>query len=305
MSKDKKQQALEKAQEYISGNKLTKSDVKRLEDKGFSSGQIEAVAGSMKVGDQAQSRIDSKHSSGGTDKVRTVGGERMVLVSNQGRAVNTGSTSSFIDPRGLTLGRQQVDKINDKLDKYGGSLSGGKGMAVSGFVTVTGQEDPDFRYPYQMKIGTGGDDGKYQLPIYSPVSRNKDKGNKERYEHQPATGSSPSHTPAPQERQYQSAYQRAQNHISANTSLGDPPELFPRGISPGRGVEAVANYSDRLGTFNANYSGWMQDRANANRYEVGSFLNQFANITPPAPSVTTGKELLEWANRLNSKIEVG
>jgi len=305
VSKDKKQQALEKAQKYISGNKLTKSDVKELEDKGFSSGQIRAVAGSMKVGDQAQSRVDSRHSSSGTDKVRTIGGERMVLVNNQGRAVNTSSTSSFIDPRGLTLDRQQANKINDKLDKYGGSLSGGKGMAVSGFVTVTGQDDPDFRYPYQMTIGTGRDDGKYQLPIYSPVSRKKSKGDKGRYEHQPVTDSSPGHAPVSQDRQYQNAYQRAQSHISANTSQGTPPEMFPKGITPGRAVEQVANYSDRLGTFNANYSGWMQDRAEANRYEYGSFLDQFANITPKAPDVLSAKDLIEMANRMNKQIEVG
>jgi hypothetical protein len=68
--KKKQQQAVQRAQQYVSGSKLQKSEVKKLESKGFSSKQIQSVAAGMKVGDKAQSRIDSKHSSTGGSRRR-------------------------------------------------------------------------------------------------------------------------------------------------------------------------------------------------------------------------------------------
>jgi ribosomal protein S20 len=62
MAKKKNQeQAAKRAQKHVSGNKLTKSEVKTLEKEGFSSKEINSVASTMKVGDKAQSRIDNKH----------------------------------------------------------------------------------------------------------------------------------------------------------------------------------------------------------------------------------------------------
>jgi hypothetical protein len=55
-------QALQRAQQHVSGNKLNKSEVQKLENKGFTSKQIQAVAKSMgSTTGSAQQRIDNKH----------------------------------------------------------------------------------------------------------------------------------------------------------------------------------------------------------------------------------------------------
>jgi hypothetical protein len=302
----KRQDAFKKAQQYISGNKLKKSDVKTLEKKGFSSSEIREVAGSMSnVGDKAQDRIDGKHTKGpGGGKVRTVGTGRNVKVDSQGRAVvSTGTWGLYGNSPGLIINNKQADKINKKVDKIGGSLYGGEGMALSRFVTVT---DPG-RYQ-QINVKEGGDvrtgGGKHQLAVYTPIqakNSGKEKSSKEKSSSGPSTPSAPSN----EDQQKRQAYQRAQDHISGRTNQGRPPELFPRGIKPGRAVEGVANYANDLGLYNANYSGWMQDRAEANRYETGRFLENFAAITPKAPDVLTANELIRMANDMNKKIKVG
>jgi hypothetical protein len=55
-------QALQRAQQHVSGNKLNKSEVQKLEKKGFTSKQIQAVAKSIgSTTGSAQQRIDNKH----------------------------------------------------------------------------------------------------------------------------------------------------------------------------------------------------------------------------------------------------
>lgn len=102
-----------------------------------------------------------------------------------------------------------------------------------------------------------------------------------------------------------SAYERAQAHISGNSSVGRPPEMYPGGTTPDRAIEDVANYADRLGAYNANYSGWMQDRAEADRYRSGAMLERMANILPKAPDVFSGKDMIDMANRMNRRIDFG
>jgi hypothetical protein len=310
VSKKKKQDALQKAQKHISGSKLTKSEVKTLEKKGFSSKQISSVASTMKVGDKAQSRLDSRHtsssgSSGG--RVQTVGTNRNVKVDNQGRAIGNPMAGTPYgggwvtgDSR-LSLNKDQAKKVNKKLDKYGGSLVGGKGMAVSGYVTIT---DPGRRQ--QPKHGGGKiGGGKHQLAIYAPLAQG---GGKTKDPKPPSnSGGGRSSQPSPggskkEDRQQQSAYQRAQDHISARTPKGRPPEMQ---IRPGTAVEDIADYTNRLGVFNANYSGWMQDRAEADRYQSGRLLEQFAMGLPKAPDVMSGQEMIRMANQMNNRINVG
>lgn len=316
MSKNKKQEALQKAQKYIEGSKLTKDGVKTLESKGFTSAQIQAVAGSMNVGGKAQDRIDSRHASsggssgGGSSKVRTLDADRRILVNSQGRAVDTTTrwNPNAVDSPGLILNQKQADKINKKVDKYGGSLTGGKGMTVAGFVTVT---EPGRRFPAQMEHGMISPRAKHQLAIYAPAQRREGGGDGK--SEAPSTGGStggssgggaPS-SGSPRNQGKRTAYQRAQDHISGRTNAGLSPEMFPRGVRPGFAVEDVANYADRLGAYNANYSGWMQDRAEADRIQSGNSLLQFASILPKAPDVLSAKDLIEMANRMNKQIEVG
>jgi hypothetical protein len=102
--------------------------------------------------------------------------------------------------------------------------------------------------------------------------------------------------------QQQSAYQRAQDHISARTPEGRPPEMR---IRPGTAVEDTADYTNRLGVFNANYSGRMQDRAEADRYQSGRLLERFTGGLPKAPDVMSGQEMISMANQMNNRINVG
>jgi hypothetical protein len=309
VSKKKQQEALQRAQKHVSGNKLTKSEVKTLEQKGFSSKQIQAVASSMgSVGGSAQSRIDSKHTSsgsgnsgggGGGGKVQTVGPDaRNIKVDAQGRAV---VTDGVWNPnarwsQGLIINKQQANKINKKVDKLGGSLVGGQGMAVSRYVTV---KDPGkARAPKHGGGRIGG--GKHQLAIYAPFAQPG------RTRNNPTTSNSGGGSSgSSQDNAQQSAYERAQDHISGRTPEGRPPELFPNGVTPGQAVEGVADYSNRLGVFNANYSGWMQDRAEADRYQTGRFLQQFAGSLPKAPDVMSFEDMIRMANKMNNRINVG
>jgi hypothetical protein len=307
--KNKKQEALERAQKYVSGNKLEKSEVKKLEDKGFSASQIQSVADSMKVGDKAQSYMD--RSGGGTSKVYTVGGDARVKINSKGQAVapSDGFADSFVygipssapgfSPL-MPLGRKEVDRINKKVDKVGGSLIGGEGMALSRFITI---KDPSVYNPTTFLEGSSSraDNGKQQLAVYTPIGKTKSKsgtGSSTGTGTGTGTGSSTGDGAT-------SAYQRVQDYISGRTTSSQPPEMFPSGINPGRAVEGVSRYADRLGTYNANYSGWMQDRAEADRFQSGESLLQFANILPKAPDVLSAKDMIEMANLMNKKVEVG
>jgi hypothetical protein len=312
--KNNKQEALERAQKYAFGSKLEKSEVKKLEDKGFSASQIQAVAGSMKVGDKAQSYMDrsSGGSSGVGGKIYTVGGDARVRVNSRGQAIVPGGApvdryalaSSDGSPV-IPLTQKQADKINRKVKKAGGSLTGGEGMAVSRFITI---KDPGFytaRVPWSGAPSRVGE-GKQQLAIYAPIGNPSGKKNEGKGSGKDSrgTGGSGGTRSAGAPSAAATAYQRAQDHISGRTPQGEPPEMFPRGIRPGRAVEGVANYADRLGVFNANYTGWMHDRAEADRLQSGASLLQFADITPKAPDVPNAKDMIEMANLMNKKIQI-
>jgi hypothetical protein len=244
--------------------------------------------------------------------VQTVGpNARNVKVDGQGRAVVTaGVWNPNARGQGLIINKQQASKINKKVDKLGGSLVGGQGMAISRYVTV---KDPGkARAPKHGGGRIGG--GKYQIPIYAPVAQpgktknnptTSNSGGGSRSSGGGRSSGSSGSSGSSQDRAQQSAYQRAQDHISGRTPQGRPPELFPKGVSPGRAVEEVADYSNRLGQYNANYSGWMQDRAEADRYQTGRFLQQFASSLPKAPDVISAKDMIEMANKMNNKINVG
>jgi hypothetical protein len=312
--KNSKQEALERAQKYVSGDKLNKSEVKKLEDKGLSQKQIQAVAGSMKTGDKAQTYIDrgSSGGSGGSSKVQVVGGGATVKVNSKGQAVVPGGAPIDRFAYGVPgsnpvvpLSQKQADKINRKVDKAGGSLTPGKGMVVSRFVNFT---DPGIYLQGNVKGGgpirTGG--GKYQLPIYTSAARSagKDGKSKSAGKARPTPGGTGGSTGSTAGSAAATAYQRARDHLSGRTPEGRPPEMFPNGITPGQAVEGVANYAARLGVNNANYSGWMQDRAEADRYQSGTMLQQFASVLPKAPDVLSAKDMIDMANRMNRRIQI-
>jgi hypothetical protein len=307
-----KQDALKKAQQYISGKRLERSEVKTLEQKGFTSDQIRAVAGSMaSVGDKAQSRIDDRHDSGGKGtpgKVRTVGTGVDLRVNKDGEAIATEDNwAKYIKNPYLIVNQKQADKINRKVENVGGSLYGGKGMALSRFVTV---KDPggyitddsgDMTGTGRTTFWSGAQStpsGKQQIAIYTPIKGRRGSSGGDSGKGAPSSSIAPS----TQDRPYRQAYQRAQDHISGRTRQGQAPTLT---ITPGNGIQDVANFANSLGAYNANYSGWMQDRAEAGRSLTGSWLQSFAGITPKAPDVLTGDDLIKMANQMNKGIKVG
>jgi hypothetical protein len=346
--KKKQQQAVQRAQQYVSGSKLQKSEVKKLESKGFSSKQIQSVAAGMKVGGKAQSRIDSKHSStggssgggggGGPKRVQTVGTSRNVRVDSQGRAIANpmagtpyGGGYRSGDPR-LSLNKDQAKKVNKKLDKYGGSLVGGKGMAVSGYVTIT---DPGRRQ--QPKHGGGKiGGGKHQLAIYAPSApaakqpKSSGKGGSTKAPSGTSSGSrSSSGGSAPisvggatgnyatVEKLEQEAPEAPNFYDTAN-SFPQNPNFSPTG-APGVGggngsspiywdrtAENLFSFSDRLKDHNRQTGQWLSNIAAQDRRESESYLQNFARALPPAPSADQANDsVLSFLEQANKRLGFG
>jgi hypothetical protein len=343
--KKKQQQAVQRAQQYVSGSKLQKSEVKKLESKGFSSKQIQSVAAGMKVGDKAQSRIDKKHTSssgGGSKKVQTVGGDRQLKVDSQGRAIaNPQAGTPYAggyrpgDPR-LSLNDKQANKVNKKVDKYGGSLVGGKDMSVAGFVTIT---DPGRRSGMAPNTGysqVGG--GKHQLAIYTPstptVKQPKSSSKTGSTKTSPGSGSgsssySSSASPEPisvggatgnyatVERLEQEAPEAPNFYDTAN-SFPQNPNFSPTG-APGVGggsdsspiywdrtAENLFSFSDRLKDHNRQTGQWLSNIAAQNRRESESYLQNFARALPPAPSADQANDsVLSFLEQANKRLGFG
>jgi len=338
VSKKKKQQeAVQRAQKYVSGNKLTKSEVKKLESKGFNSKQVRAVAGSMKtVGDKAQGRIDNKHAPGpsgsnssGPSRVQTVGGTHRIRVDGQGR-VNA-STRLNYSPSGVFLTRDAAKKINTKVEKSGGSLTPGKGMAVSRYVTIT---DPGRRG--QPKHGSGRiGGGKHQLAIYAPVapaggrsgSGKKDPGKKDPGKKNPATKDPVKRDPISVggatgdyrtvEKLEQEA-PKAPNFYDTANSFPVNPNYSPTGsgvagsggsanpIYWDRTAENLFSYTDRLGEHNRQTGQWLSDIGAADRRESDAYLQNFARALPPAPDPNEANEsVLSFLEQANKRLGFG
>jgi hypothetical protein len=335
--KKKQQQAVQRAQQYVSGSKLQKSEVKKLESKGFSSKQIQSVAAGMKVGGKAQSRIDKKHTSssgGGSKKVQTVGGDRQLKVDSQGRAIaNPQAGTPYAggyrpgDPR-LSLNDKQANKVNKKVDKYGGSLVGGKDMSVAGFVTIT---DPGRRSGMAPNTGysqVGG--GKHQLAIYAPSApaakqpKSSGKGGSTKA---PSGSSSGGSAPisvggatgnyATVEKLEQEAPEAPNFYDTAN-SFPQNPNFSPTG-APGVGggngsspiywdrtAENLFSFSDRLKDHNRQTGQWLSNIAAQDRRESESYLQNFARALPPAPSADQANEsVLSFLEQANKRLGFG
>jgi hypothetical protein len=249
------------------------------------------------------------NSGGGGNKgnkiVATSSGAKGKL-DNKGRLIpGSGSTgagygSGLQDKGRLNPTQQSSKKLNNYLDKTGYSLRGGDGRTVVGFKTVktTGYNNPFANRNGGVQIAGG----KETVAIYGPSKKERrqesggrSSGSQSGRSSAPSSSGSGAPSAVSRTRQY------AEDRIYGRVPEGIKPPMFPEGVQvQGRAPEAVADYSDRLDTYNQNLHGWMNDRAVASQYESGQFLRNFAAGLPPAPDVMSTDEMFRTARRFSN-----
>jgi hypothetical protein len=140
----------------------------------------------------------------------------------------------------------------------------------------------------------------HRLGLYEQVRIKKDR---ER-EREPRPDRTP--TPPPEhtdrDRRQQQAYDRAQAHLNGETRRGNPPDLFPNGVNRGQGVEGVARFGNQMAEYSGRLSGWMQDRAEADRYQSGRLMERMASWLPKPPDMLSANDMIDMANEMNQRI---
>ena len=230
------------------------------------------------------------------------------LIAGSSFTTGVGHGASLRDSNRFSPTKQSSEKINNYLKKTGYSLRGGDGRKVVGFKAVN---TPSYSNPV-ANPNSGGfhiPGGRETLAIYGPSKKerraNRDGGGGKRGggrssgEGGRTGGGSTSGPGSAVER----TRQYAEDRIYGRVPEGRKPEMFPQGVQvEGRAPEAVANYTDRLDTYNQNLHGWMNDRAVASQYESGQFLQNFAAGLPKAPDIMSTDEMFRTARRF-SEIE--
>lgn len=234
--------------------------------------------------------------------VRTMDATKLALKKSGLLKKNQGG---FVPVLGGQLGnavdKKDAKKLNKYLKKNDYSLEAGDGRAVIGFKNINIQPERNFAL---MNKGQG-----YAAPrdemvaIYGPVKskkgdRNKGGGGRGEGGGYGGGGSSGSGRTTATDRSMANLRQNAEDRIYGRVPEGWKPPMFPEGESiEGRAPEAIADYTDRLDRYNQNMIGWMNDRAVASQYEMGSFLDRFAAGLPPAPDVMSPSDILKISQR--------
>jgi hypothetical protein len=267
-------------------------------------------------------------------RVQTVGTSLAVRVDSKGRARSSANqygnmpASAWVkrDSR-LALDNAQAKKVNKKVEKYGGSLVGGKGMAVAGYVTVKGPSR--MRQPKQGGGKIGG--GKHQLAIYAPSAPAVKKPAPAAKKPAPAAKkpAPPAKSSAPisvggatgnyatVEKLEQKA-PKAPNFYDTANSFPQNPNFSPTG-APGVGggngsspiywdrtAENLFSYSDRLKDHNRQTGQWLSNIAAQDRKESESYLQNFARALPPAPSADQANDsVLSFLEQANKRLGFG
>jgi hypothetical protein len=260
-------------------------------------------------------------------QVQTVGTSLAVRVDSKGRARSSANqygnmpASAWVkrDSR-LALDNAQAKKVNKKVEKYGGSLVGGKGMAVAGYVTVKGPSR--MRQPKHGGGRIGG--GKHQLAIYAPSAPAAKEPAPAAKEPAPAAKSSApisvggaTGNYATVEKLEQEAPEAPNFYDTAN-SFPQNPNFSPTG-APGVGggngsspiywdrtAENLFSYSDRLKDHNRQTGQWLSNIAAQDRKESESYLQNFARALPPAPSADQANEsVLSFLEQANKRLGFG
>jgi hypothetical protein len=211
-----------------------------------------------------------------------------------------GSGSAYNKSTSFTADKKSAEDLNKYLKKTGYSLTGGDGRVVVGHKTINTP-------PASFANNYGGayyPSRKETVAIYGPaatsqpeVRRGGSGSSSSGGTRTTSSGSTPS--AVTRTRQY------AENRIYGRVPEGRKPDMFPQGVPvEGRAPEAVADYTDRLDTYNQNLQGWMNDRAVASQYESGEFLRNFAAGLPKAPDIMSTDEMFRTARRF-SEVEYG
>lgn len=204
-----------------------------------------------------------------------------------------GQIGNAINPKD----RKQINKYIKKNDY---SLTGGDGRAVIGYKKVTITPDQNFAL---INKGMGwAPDRTEMLPIYGKVKAKKGGGKGDgRGGSGGGGGGSGSYGGGSTSGGGSEILRRgaaAEDRLYGRNPEGWKPPMFPEGESiEGRAPEAIADYTDRLDRYNQNMIGWMNDRAVASQYEMGTFLDRFAAGLPPAPDVLSPEQLLRLSQK--------
>ena len=206
-----------------------------------------------------------------------------------------GSGSAYHKSTSFSADKKSAEDLNKYLKKTGYSLTGGDGRAVVGHKTVNTPK----AFFWNQNGGSFHDSRKETLAIYGPATKKPSK-NEGRSSSGGSSGSTRPSSSSPTPTAAQRTRQYAEDRIYGRVPEGRKPEMFPQGVQvEGRAPEAVANYTDRLDTYNQNLHGWMNDRAVASQYEIGQFLRNFAAGLPKAPDIMSNDELFRTARRFS------
>jgi hypothetical protein len=293
MSKKKQEDAKEKAQKQVQQSSGGGG--------GNNSGRNNSGGGGGGGGGNNSGGGGSK----GNKIVATSSGAKGKL-DNKGRlipgssAIGVGLGAGYRDNGRLNPTKQSSKKLNNYLDKTGYSLRGGDGRTVVGFKTV---KTAGYSSPF-ANIGSGGvhiPGGKETVAIYGPSKKERRESGGRSSGSQSGRSSAPSSSGSGAPSAVSRTRQYAEDRIYGRVPEGIKPPMFPEGVQvQGRAPEAVADYSDRLDTYNQNLHGWMNDRAVASQYESGQFLRNFAAGLPPAPDVMSTDEMFRTARRFSN-----
>ncbi len=220
-------------------------------------------------------------------------------------ATGAGYGSGLLDKGRLNPTQQSSKKLNNYLDKTGYSLRGGDGRTVVGFKTI---KTAGYSNPFANRNGgVHIPGGKETVAIYGPSKKQQrgggggGGGRSSGSESGRSSGSSSSGGSSGPVSAVERTRQYAEDRIYGRVPEGIKPPMFPEGMPvEGRAPEAVADYSDRLDTYNQNLHGWMNDRAVASQYESGQFLRDFAAGLPPAPDIMSTDEMFRTARRFSN-----
>lgn len=224
-----------------------------------------------------------------------------IRLDSQGRLIpgNTirgvGSGSAYNKSTNFSADKKSANELNGYLDKTGYSLTGGDGRVVVGHKTVNTPK----AFFMNQNGGNFRDSRKETLAIYGPAAKTASE-NEGGSSGGGSSGSAQPSSSGPTPAAVQRTRTYAENRIYGQVPEGRKPQMFPQGVQvEGRASEAVANYADRLDTYNQNLHGWMNDRAVASQYESGQFLRNFAAGLPKAPEIMSSDELFRTAQRFS------
>lgn len=283
--------------------KIGRQEQERLRAAGVSQNRINSYAGKndarvvarQRATEQSSSRRDAPRSA----PMQGTGGFSIGL-NDRGRLAKNVTDWKAKNATRLKATDGSRRKVNQELKANDWFLSGGDGRVAVGTIGLQHEGRRNFG---SNKIGARWaiEPGKEYLTVYAAAPTPPDSGRRRRRRGD-GSGEGPNSSPAPSPQASAAERTRtyAEDRLYGRVPEGRKPEMFPSGgPEPGRAPEAIANYVDRLDTYNQNTIGWMNDRAVSSDYEMGMFLDNFVDSLPPAPDIYGSDELEKIAKGLS------